>query len=67
METPLVEKGSNKFLGVTIDSCLSWNYHIHNVHTSVSRGIGILYRLKNFVSQKSLIILYNALILPDNY
>ena len=60
----LTEVKSTKFLGITIDSNLTWNDHIHNIHTSVSRTIGILYRLKNFISQNSLIILYNALILP---
>ena len=61
---PLTELKSTKFLGVTIDSCLSWNDHIHNVHNAVSRGIGILYRLKDLITQTSLVILYNALILP---
>ena len=61
---PLTELKSTKFLGITIDSCLSWNDHIHNVHTSVSKGIGILYRLKDFLSQNSLTILYNAIVLP---
>ena len=60
----LTELRSTKFLGITIDSSLTWNDHIHNIHTSVSRTIGILYRLKNFISQNSLVILYNALILP---
>ena len=32
--------------------------------TSVSKGIGILYRLRKLISKKSLITLYNALILP---
>ena len=61
---PITEKKATKFLGVTIDSSLSWNDHIRNIHISVSRGIGVLYRIKNLVSQKSLTILYNALILP---
>ena len=61
---PIIEKKATKFLGVTIDSSLSWNDHIRNIHISVSRGIGVLYRIKNLVSQKSLTILYNALILP---
>ena len=61
---PLTELKSTKFLGITIDSCLSWNDHIHNVHTAVSKGIGILYRLKDFLSQNSLTILYNAIVLP---
>ena len=60
----LTEVRSTKFLGITIDSSLSWSDHIHNIHTTVSRTIGILYRLKNFISQNSLVILYNALILP---
>ena len=45
---PITEKKATKFLGVTIDSSLSWNDYIRNIHTSVSRGIGVLYR----VSQK---------------
>ena len=61
---PIVEKRSTKFLGITIDSNLSWSEHLHHVHISVSRGIGVLYRLKNLISQKSLTILYNALVLP---
>ena len=61
---PIVEKKSTKFLGITIDANLSWNDHVLNVHNSVSRGIGILYRLRNLISQKSLTILYNALVLP---
>ena len=60
----LTENKSTKFLGITIDSSLTWNDHLHNVHTSVSKGIGILYRLKNLLSSNSLNILYNALILP---
>ena len=64
MDFHWLRKKSTKFLGVTIDSCLTWNEHIQNVHTSVSKGIGILYRLKHLLSQNSLCILYNALILP---
>ena len=65
---PLAEKHSTKFLGVTLDSNLSWNEHIHNVHTSAARNIGILYKMKEFVSEKSLLILYNSLVLSHiNY
>ena len=61
---PLVEKKSTKFLGVTIDSNLSWIEHINNINTVISRNIGILYKLKDLLKEKSLFILYNALILP---
>ena len=60
---PLTEKQSLKFLGVTIDSNLNFNEHILNIHSSISRNIGILYKLKDFLSERSLIILYNSLIL----
>ena len=29
---PLIEKNSTKFLGVTIDSNLTWKEHIHSIH-----------------------------------
>ena len=65
---PLAKKHSTKFLGVTLDSNLSWNEHIHNVHTSAARNIVILYKMKEFVSEKSLLILYNSLVLSHiNY
>ena len=52
---PITEKKATKYLGVTIDSSLSWNDHIRNIHISVSRGIGVLYRIKNLVSQTEII------------
>ena len=65
---PLTEKLSTKFLGVIIDSKLTWNEHIHNVYTSVARNIGILFKLKEYISEKSLLVLYNSLVLSHiNY
>ena len=50
-------------MGVTIDSNLRWNEHIRNIHTTVSRNTGILYKLKDILTKKSLFILYNSFIL----
>ena len=58
----ITEKNSIKFLGVTIDCHLMWNDHISNIQNSISRNIGILYKLKDFLSEKSLVVLYNSLI-----
>ena len=37
---------SIKFLGIILDSKLSWNDHIQLVTRNVSRSIGILYRVQ---------------------
>lgn len=53
-----------KFLGVIIDECLSFQQHIMYIKGKVARGIGILYKTKKFVHQKTLTQLYNAFIYP---
>ena len=61
---PLTEKLSTKFLGVTIDANLNWYEHVLTIAKSISKNIGILYKLKKLLSTKSLFLLYYALILP---
>ena len=60
----LEQKTCTKFLGVTLDETLSWNQHLNSVTTSVARGVGILFKLKNIVPDNILVLLYNTLILP---
>ena len=55
---------SIKFLGIILDSKLSWNDHIQLLTRKVSRSMGILYRVKNILNQKSLFTLYCSLVLP---
>ena len=55
---------SLSFLGVTIDEYLSWKAHITNVALKVSRGVGILSKLKYIIPQNVLMLLYNSIILP---
>ena len=57
---------SKKTLGVIIDENLCWDKQIENVSKKVSKGIGMLRRVKPFVSIGTLIItyLYQALIQP---
>ena len=57
-----------KFLGLYIDPLLSWSSHISKITTSVSKIIGVLYKIKYFVPDHVLKSLYNTLILPHlNY
>lgn len=55
-------------LGLTINEHLDWKPHINRVASTLTRAIGILCRLKNFLPLRVKVLLYNALILPHlNY
>ena len=53
-----------KSLGLTIDDHLSWCKHIDEICKKVSSAIGVLKRLRPFVSKETAIQIYNALIMP---
>ena len=55
---------NTKFVGVTIDSKLSWEYHIRQCKSKVSKGIGILLKARKVLNSNSLLTLYNSLIYP---
>ena len=52
------------FLGLTIDQHLTWNGHVQKISNKISRPLGIMCKLKQFLPQNILRILYNSLILP---
>ena len=58
----LCEKKSIKYLGVQIDSTLSWKEHISNTSSKLSSAIGILYKLRPFITLKIMKDIYYALI-----
>ena len=43
-----------KYLGVTLDAQLSFKYHIDESTKNISREIGLLYKLRPFVTTKIL-------------
>ena len=53
-----------KYLGVLIDSQLTFNYHIDELNRKVSRAIGVLYKLRPFVTSKVIANVYYAIIYP---
>ena len=59
----LERKATTKFLGIDIDQHLTWDNHISNIISTVARTIGILYKLRDFVPEHILLLLYNSLIL----
>ena len=58
----ICEKKSIKYLGVLIDSTLSWTEHISNTSKKLSRAVGILYKLRPFVNLNIMKNIYYALI-----
>ena len=56
------------FLGIILDEHMSWKPHINKVACKIARTIGTINRLKRFLPQSILKMLYNSLILPHlNY
>ena len=55
---------SAKYLGVIIDYKLNWIDHIAYIKNKISKGIGIMYRARNFLNKSSLIGLYYSYIYP---
>ena len=50
------------FVGLCIDSHLTWKNHILGVNKCVRRKVGILFKLRHFVPQHILILLYKSFI-----
>ena len=53
---------SHKFLGVNIDNKLKFNLHISDICSKISKSIGILYKLSNYLPSSTLLNIYNSLI-----
>ena len=51
-----------KYLGIMVDSTLSWNIHIDKISKTISRATGLLYKIRPFVNNKILKMLYYSLV-----
>ena len=51
-----------KYLGVLIDNNLNWKQYIKQMSNKISKGIGILAKMRNFLPLAVLRNLYNAFI-----
>ena len=63
-DNEIKEKKSVKYLGIIMDYNLNWKDHVFELSKKVSRGIGILFKLRDFVSTEILIQVYYSLIYP---
>ena len=53
------------FLGITIDSHLSWESHCNKVANKIAKSSSIINRVKKILPPDSLKTLYNSLLLPQ--
>ena len=53
-----------KFLGAYIDEKLTWKNHINHVKIKISKGLGIMSRVRNFLPHNVMLMLYYTLIHP---
>ena len=58
------EVGSSKFLGVFVDSDISWRVHIGKIVSKISQTVGIIARARGFMDGPQLFLLYNTMVLP---
>ena len=58
------EKPHTKYLGMILDSKLSWTQHIQYVNLKLSKGIGILCKLRHLVTKQMLRSLYFTFVQP---
>lgn len=57
-----MESHSIKYLGVILQSNLSWDLHIQSVKRKVAPAIGILFKLKNKLDVRTKLVIYQSLI-----
>ena len=50
-----------KYLGVILDSKMSWVQHITYVKSKFSMGIGIMYQARKYLDKNSLVNLYKLI------
>ena len=58
------EDRTAKFLGINIDSKLNFESHVRFISSKISKSIGIIFKLNNFLPVDILEILYQSLVQP---
>ena len=51
-----------KFLGINLDSKMTWEKHIHTIKGKVARGLGLISKAKKVLNSDSLVTLYYSMV-----
>ena len=52
---------NHKYLGVIIDDNLNWSEHIKTLKNKLLKTIGVLYKTRYYLNEKSLFLIFNSL------
>ena len=63
-ENQIKQVSDSKTLGIIVDENLNWKNNTNNICKKITSGLGALRRIKEFVDQKTLLSIYNAIIQP---
>ena len=55
------QTSSVKYLGIKIDQFLNWQDHINNIAVKLNKANAMLYKVRQFVSEKNLRSIYNTI------
>ena len=61
---PLQRVPSYKYLGMTLDSALTYKQHLASVVRAVSHKIYVLSRVRKYLSTRSALLIYKTMVLP---
>ena len=59
--TKIYESTKIKYLGLILDSRLSWKFHISELSKKLSRSVGMLYKIRDYTPKKVLVSLYHSI------
>ena len=51
----IYESNKIKYVGLIMDSRLSWNYHINELTKKLNRAVGIIYKIRSDCTQNVLL------------
>ena len=60
----LKQENPVRFLGVLLDSTLSWKLHISELSKQLERTAGLFYKIRHYAPQDILMLLYHAIVAP---
>lgn len=62
---PIHKVSEVNFLGIIIDNNLKWKAHIENIKTKLSKFTGIIYRIRAYLNQENIKLVYSSLVYPS--